>query len=290
MFDTRKQTLIPEFRISELVMRACVLCYLAYLECDIFYMKWQDYKAQKTKVDAQHFYAKREDIVNDIFLGITKMPIFYDGSINSQLTRDAQAYLLEKDNVQYIVFRGTNNCLDLLTDFNFLQIPLPDYPVQDNIRVHKGFYMQFCSIKDSILEDFDPKKTTIFCGHSLGGGLATIAAMYFATIYKDTDITCVTFGAPRVGNSGFVKLFDSCVKNSERFVTMEDPIPQMSAVFEYLHTGKCYVLSENQVWSQEGDVSWLVRTCYAFIKIMRLFYMHSYNTYIKLLLNHYKNL
>jgi predicted transport protein len=69
-------------------------------------MKWQDYKETKTTIDGRHFYSMREHCVSDLFNGMKKMPIFYDGTINSKQTKDAQAYLLEKDNIQYIVFRN----------------------------------------------------------------------------------------------------------------------------------------------------------------------------------------
>ena len=45
-------------------------------------------------------------------------------------------------------------------------------------------------------------------GHSLGGALATLAAYDLATELALPHVHCVTFGAPRVGNSVFVSDYD----------------------------------------------------------------------------------
>lgn len=41
-------------------------------------------------------------------------------------------------------------------------------------------------------------------GHSLGGALATLAAYDLAAELGLSHVQCITFGAPRVGNSVFV--------------------------------------------------------------------------------------
>ncbi len=51
-------------------------------------------------------------------------------------------------------------------------------------------------------------------GHSLGGALATLAAYDLATELALPHVHCVTFGAPRVGNSVFVSDYDRHVPDT----------------------------------------------------------------------------
>ena len=51
-------------------------------------------------------------------------------------------------------------------------------------------------------------------GHSLGGALATLAAYDLATELALPHVHCITFGAPRVGNSVFVADYDRHVPNT----------------------------------------------------------------------------
>ena len=51
-------------------------------------------------------------------------------------------------------------------------------------------------------------------GHSLGGALATLAAYDLATELGLPHVQCITFGAPRVGNSVFVSDYNRHVFNA----------------------------------------------------------------------------
>jgi triacylglycerol lipase len=74
---------------------------------------------------------------------------------------------------------------------------------------HAMDYMNDKSIKDS-------NKVFYYFGHSLGGALATLAALVFGCMYPDARHVCITFGAPRVGDARFCDLFrenvDECVR------------------------------------------------------------------------------
>ena len=287
MLDNRALVSIPNFVMTDDILRASILSYLAYLDTDLFYLKWDAYKnTLKDYTDSPaRFYSSREKQSNTLFYNITKMPIFYDGSINLQNTRDAQAYLVEKDNIQYVVFRGTSNIFDFLSDFDFIQVPLEGY--SSDIKVHRGFYMQFLSIKDEIFKDIDPSKKVVFCGHSLAAALATIASIIYQDLYKETDISLITFGSPMVGNSEFVSLFNKTIKFGKhmRFVTKNDIVPIMSAIFDYKHVSEAYSLSEGHIYKESGDVHWLLKTFYSILNVAKPISMHNYNTYIRLILS-----
>ena len=78
-----------------------------------------------------------------------------------------------------------------------------------------------------------------FIGHSLGGALATLAAVDFnfnadqrsANNYKPSlcdsvlHIRCRSFGSPHVGNQEFVDLFNIEIRNSYRYAIKMDAVP-----------------------------------------------------------------
>jgi hypothetical protein len=65
------------------------------------------------------------------------------------------------------------------------------------------------------------------CGHSLGGALATIAALWAGLTYPSADIRCITFGSPLVGNADFVLDWRQVVGTRIRAVNGEDPVPSV---------------------------------------------------------------
>ena len=93
---------------------------------------------------------------------------------------------------------------------------------------------EHCDEKQSLIKK-SPIKHVIFSGHSLGGALATIAAVQFAKQYPDIVVSCVTFGSPRVGNTTFVSMFDQCCTGSYRFVNEDDPVPMGPTPIRFRH-------------------------------------------------------
>jgi hypothetical protein len=104
------------------------------------------------------------------------------------------------DSMALIAFRGTRPqaSSDLVTD---LKLQLVDWP-ETGGRVHQGFADAFRAIRPEIKRWLEEKQIPtgrlIFSGHSLGAGLATLAA----SIWESTLL--VTVGSPRVGNADFV--------------------------------------------------------------------------------------
>ncbi len=80
-----------------------------------------------------------------------------------------------------------------------------------------------------------PIKHIVVSGHSLGGALATLAAVQFGREFPEATITCVSFGSPRVGNGKFCEYFDQCVGGSYRFVNEDDPVPMGPTPIRFTH-------------------------------------------------------
>lgn len=123
-------------------------------------------------------------------------------------------------------------------------------------KVHVGFIDAYMSVRKQIMgtliEIYKGRKSKggpsnatgianslplFFCGHSLGGAIATLGAYEAARYYKRIgisrrqDISCTTFGCPRVGNEAFKMRYERLVETHWRFEMAADPIPRVSNVF-----------------------------------------------------------
>lgn len=165
-----------------------------------------------------------------------------------------------------IVFRGTESTTDIITDLNLFQVPLElpvkYYEYEILPLVHQGFHQQFISLKSqvknhiekyyqdknhNIHRNYAVHKKIIFAGHSLGGALATISALYFSYLYPDLIIHCITLGSPRVGDTQFVKLFNQRIPHSYRYVNDNDPVPCLPTAWRFEHVKGLRWLHEDQI-------------------------------------------
>jgi hypothetical protein len=86
----------------------------------------------------------------------------------------------------------------------------------------------------------------VLCGHSLGGSLATLAALDLSknpVRSKNPDgkapkLRVITFGAPHVGDGNFVRLVEAAAE-CVRVVNPFDPVPKALAG-QLLHAGDAY--------------------------------------------------
>jgi len=144
-----------------------------------------------------------------------KIEKFYD-------KKGAQAYLLKAADHYVLSFRGTE-----VTEPSDIKADL--YAGKNNAqaggKIHVGFKKELSKIWTEIRDDLVKiKKTPVYLtGHSLGAGMATIAASRLAP----SKITAlVTFGSPKVGTQEFV---DACtfthyrVQNNRDIVTRVPP-------------------------------------------------------------------
>ena len=80
-------------------------------------------------------------------------------------------------------------------------------------RFHAGFLSRAdCFPLDKVLDDEEyNERDLVFCGHSLGGAIATVVALRAKIRLEQIKkggfmdqrrVTCITFGAPLVGDEG----------------------------------------------------------------------------------------
>ena len=153
---------------------------------------------------------------------------------------DTQVALLHKAKTQdlYIVFRGSEKSIDWINNFQFRQqiYPYGD-PAETDVRFHWGFMNAYFAVRDRLLKEVKqyPDCAIAVTGHSLGGALATIAALdlqYNITQHTGQSIELYTYGAPRVGNAALVNSFRKRVTESYRFVYGWDIVTRVPRVWQ----------------------------------------------------------
>ena len=112
----------------------------------------------------------------------------------------------------------------------------PATPAATAAKVHRGFARAYGAVRDRVMTRLQDAmlrsggaRRVVVCGHSLGGSLATLAAMDIVGSFDAEDrpkVACVTFGAAQVGDQAFVDAFDASVPLSVRVVSVYDPVPK----------------------------------------------------------------
>lgn len=276
--------LINKSELDDFIFDCSIASYLAYLDPDMFYLKWNKYKDEITCNTTESFYSERECGVNQFLCGVKTRPIFYNGAMNPTITKDVQAYLIYKDSTAFITFRGTNNIRTALYDCNGLLVSIKGAA---HIKVHNGFYKQFLAIEDSIrkdLEALNPEKI-VFTGHSMGSSIATIASAIFGIDNNfSSKIHCVGFGCPRVGNQNFVSLFNTVCKNNWRITCVKDPVPLLPFIPGYEHVSPAYHIIDNSLYKKTDDQYIIYRIINFIYNLRKPIYNHCYDHYIQCML------
>lgn len=155
---------------------------------------------------------------------------------------DTQAYVRRQGNDIIVAFRGTESIRDMCVDTKISRVQLDFFP--SGAYVHRGFSLQYRSLRDKVLEQVGAlsqeeeqgkPSRLVFTGHSLGGALATIAALDAGLQDLADEVVCVTYGSPRVGNSAFAKLFNRIVDISYRFVQGSDVVAHSPTRWRFTH-------------------------------------------------------
>lgn len=105
-----------------------------------------------------------------------------------------------------LAFRGTQDMEDVFTDLNLAQIQCTAID-QGCGLVHAGFMDLYNRYSSQIkgLVDASDKKPLVIVGYSLGGALATLAALELSVERPATPIhALITLASPRVGDGKFV--------------------------------------------------------------------------------------
>ncbi|EAS04944.1 lipase family protein (macronuclear) [Tetrahymena thermophila SB210] len=169
-----------------------------------------------------------------------------DVRVLTNTTNAAQGYIGYHNNYIVIAFRGTQLNKNWLNNFDFIKV---DYPKCQKCTIHRGFFRTFTDLSDQLFKNLQemlikyPNSQIIITGHSLGGAVATIAAVeiqdYLLQQNKNDLISeFYTFGQPRVGNQEFVDYFNSIFPFALRIVNNKDIVVRLPMrIFGYSHIG-----------------------------------------------------
>lgn len=137
-------------------------------------------------------------------------------------------FVITSESSSILAFRGTGSAVEWVSDFIAQQTPYR--PVRLAGGTHKGFTDIYMSARDqvySLLAQLPVDRPLFITGHSLGGALATLAALDIASNSPFTAPVVYTFGAPRVGDPDFVRAYNYTVPYHWRVQNEFDIVPHL---------------------------------------------------------------
>jgi pimeloyl-ACP methyl ester carboxylesterase len=157
---------IPTFRAAYSDRTALLMARLAYRAYDAFDVDDKSWKTFSDAVCGSGFGGCERLIASDI---------------------GTAGYVAEGDDIIVVVFRGTENRLDWMTNVNTRFVTL-----QGGTRIHTGFFQAYWPIREAMFDFLvaalkKKKRAVYITGHSLGGALALMATAELAN-HDDAEI------------------------------------------------------------------------------------------------------
>ncbi|WP_265036441.1 host RNA manipulator TomO [Wolbachia endosymbiont (group A) of Anomoia purmunda] len=214
-------------------------------DCNLNNKKFSELEERSYRVPAQ---LKKEGY---------KIIQFYNMRDNEQPYRHA-GYVFIKDKEITIVYRGSRNLFDYITDIRIPLICAPEL-LPEGGKIHSGFYSLFKDSWGSVYEILkghaNDKKLEIkdfkfnLTGHSMGGAIANIAALHLSVEEGAEDLHVATLASPRVFDPYAAKVYEERLrKNTIRVVNLSDFIPSLpSGSMGYKHVGEQLRISSSSL-------------------------------------------
>jgi triacylglycerol lipase len=207
------------------------------------------YLAEHLANHSDNAYLSRQEIINlygSRLQSTFDMPI-PDSSLLGFVPRIFGFVILEQ-NHNVISFRGTQKLISkdtLLTDLRASMINIEWLDAEpNNPRGHRGFVNSYNQVRRNLINRQYTNKIYV-TGHSLGGALATLAALDLKRNFPNKDIVVYTFASPKVGDSTFATLFNNTLgAASERVFIEGDLVPRLPPQESYEHVRDAHVLED----------------------------------------------
>ena len=170
-----------------------------------------------------------------IYKDLDKLREEYPGTRVAESIKYRVRWMILKDyfaDEQILCIRGTNNLLNAWIDAQYFLKHEPEI----GVRVHRGFNKAVKEILPSIKSLLDPNRKIILSGHSMGGSMAIILAMYLEREGYDIQ-WIVTMGQPKVTDKKGIRKFAHLPLL--RMVYQKDLVPILPPPFvsRYKHFG-----------------------------------------------------
>lgn len=148
-----------------------------------------------------------------------------------------QAFVAQDETQLYLTFRGTEstNHIDWMRDAEFR----PTTGVFGT-RVHSGFRRALDEVWSEIVPAVtQDERGLVVTGHSLGAGLAALAAARLTAAGRDVDHV-YTYGSPRTGLRDFATAYDAVLgTNTYRVINHIDIVTRIPLLVQnYRHVGR----------------------------------------------------
>ncbi len=256
------------------IATTAMLSKIAYQSPDVVKSQWRRY--HDTKPMIPYIEISEEILLHEFMQFVTDEPMYIHPTTPCE---DTDVYVFHHPSTVYICFRGSSSFKDFTANIDVQRFCLFNncsVPVPKDVTIHEGFFEQFRAVESSLyalLETMLPSSPShiCVCGHSLGSALAQITAVHLAShpSFSKHDISCYSFGGPRVGNKAFADWFNSCVHENYRIVHQNDPIPNIPILPFWRHTGGLciYFDDKGNLYLQPMDKRWYQRLFW-FIKTL----------------------
>ncbi len=190
-----------------LIVLLCVVCSPVFAAVDFFEIK-KSALISAASYDSPNAIVKR---LNHVEYALVHHNVLADSELSYFLARAPSG-------LQYLSFRGTANLENALVD---LDVSLK-LDTDLNIQLHQGFGGAAKAAYTDVKSKLDKSQPVIVTGHSLGGAVAVIMAMY---LQRDGFLLqkVITFGQPKVTNVSGADAFANLPLI--RVVTPKDIVP-----------------------------------------------------------------
>jgi triacylglycerol lipase len=140
------------------------------------------------------------------------------------------AFVATRDDVVFVVYRGTKTITEWIRDATFEQVE--NAFVSGGGLVEEGFSEIYATIHDAIVTQVQQlissgSFTSLYVtGHSLGAAMAVLSALELA---QGTSLqpALYSFAGPRVGDPTFATAYDAQIATSWRVVNTNDLVPTL---------------------------------------------------------------
>lgn len=127
-----------------------------------------------------------------------------------------------------VAFRGTHSVASLMRVAGSSIVPSRTVSIrEDAFHVNTGMMDMFESVEAQLARAVQEYDDLVFCGHSLGGCLAILAASYYASTLTGLRARCHTFGTPKFGDEAMYAWRDKRCYQTADVVAAGDPFPHL---------------------------------------------------------------
>ena len=201
----------------------------------------------------------------------------YDSGVHAYAWKNGPNSLL-------IAFKGTSTLRDV---GSFLDSSMVPFSFRDKtVRIHRGVLNMFksieCMLNKELLDNMrlGATKYVTFCGHSLGGAIALLAAAYYGNVSNNNlKVSCHTFGALKVGDADFQDWLEAGSRDTLNIISYGDIIPMLPLQHAY-NQNQSIVIKDGRIMKQPHNQ---IALYLSLLEIPKLFKSHDLDTYIEAL-------